>query len=109
MELNNPIEAVEGENITLRWDYSLIGGTVDRVQWLDMKNTEAIGKLTSNGPVMYSDYTTRFKIDANDADDLQCYKKRHREYTCVRSGFTTKHQQCDTAPSVLCKARFNFS
>ena len=66
LEPNNPTEAVEGENITLRWDYSQIGDTVDLIQWLDMKNTEAIGKLTSNGPVVYPHYTTRFKIDANE-------------------------------------------
>ena len=78
MEPNNPTEALEGKNITVRWDYSLTGDTVDRVQWFDMKNTEAIGKLSSKGP-------TRFKIDGNEKATLMIFNVTRRdtgEYKC---------------------------
>ena len=87
LEPNNPTQAVEGDNITLRWDYNLTGDTVDRVQWINVKNAKAkgIGKLTSNGPVVFPDFLTRFKIDANEKATLMIFNVTRRdtgEYTC---------------------------
>ena len=69
-EPNSPTEAVEGENITLRWDYNLTGDTVFLVQWIDKKSVKNIGRLSSNNPVVFDDYKTRFKINANDKATL---------------------------------------
>ena len=85
MEPNNLTEAVEGDNITLRWDYNLTGDTIDRVQWRDVKNSEAIGKLSSSGPVVYPDYITRFMIDANEKATLKIFNVTRTdtgEYKC---------------------------
>ena len=83
MKPNNQTEALEGENITLRWDYNLTGDTLDRVQW--RQEGTPIGKLTSNGPVVYTDYKTRFKIDANEKATLMIFDVTRRdkgEYKC---------------------------
>ena len=50
-----------------------------------MKNTEAIGKLSSKGPVVFPDYTTRFKIDGNEKATLMIFNVTRRdtgEYKC---------------------------
>ena len=69
-EPNNPTEVVEGENITLRWDYNLTGDTVYQVQWIDKKNVESIGRLSSNIPVVFDGYETHFAINANEKATL---------------------------------------
>ena len=69
-EPNNLTETVEGENITLRWDYNLTGDTVFQVLWIDKKNMETIGRLSSNNPVVFDGYETRFKINANEKATL---------------------------------------
>ena len=109
LQPNSPTEAVEGANITLRWDYNLTGDTVDRVQWINVKNAKAkgIGKLTSNGPVVYPDFITRFKIDANEKATLMILNVARRdtgEYQCeVDLQRSNKKISSVIKLSVLCK------
>ena len=84
-EPNNPTEAAEGENITLRWDYNLTGDTVFLVHWIDKKSVKNIGRLSSNNPVVFDDYKTRFKINANDKATLIIFNVTRNdtgEYGC---------------------------
>ena len=69
-EPNNRTEAVEGENITLRWDYNLTGDTVFLVLWFDKKSVKSIGRLSSNNPVVFDGYKPRFKINTNEKATL---------------------------------------
>ena len=107
LEPNNPSEAVEGDNITLKWDYNLTGDTIDRVQWRDVKNSEAIGKLSSSGPVVYPDYITRFKIDENEKATLMIFDVKRRDtgkYKCeVDVKLSDQKISSEIQLNVLCK------
>ena len=105
MEPNNPTEAVEGENITLQWDYNLTGDTLDRVQW--RQEGIPVGKLTSNGLLVFPDYKTRFKIDANEKATLMIFNVTRRDrgkYVCqVESNQGDKPISSVIQLNVLCK------
>ena len=105
LEPNNPTEAVEGENITLRWDYNLTGDTLDRVQW--RQEDTPVGKLTSNGPVVFSGYKTRFKIDANEKATLMIFSVARSDkgkYVCqVESNQGDKPIRSVIQLNVLCE------
>ena len=74
---------------------------------VDTKNTEAIGKLTSNLPVVYPDYTTRFKIDMNEKATLIIFNVTRRdtaEYTCevdLQQSINKISSACDKAQRPL--------
>ena len=71
-EPDNPTEAVEGENVTLRWDYNLDGGTFYQVQWERVDGSVRFvgSRVLANNPVVFAAFQPRFQISESEEATL---------------------------------------
>ena len=86
-EPSNTTEAVEGRNVTLRWDYNLDGSTLRVVEWTDRTTGQSIGEIRPpSSALVFTNFIPRFNINKTETEAtlmiINVTESDAEEYSC---------------------------